>query len=118
MNFEINPDVALAADVEAATRLPADRRRAAFSFVKAGGLTVRPPEWLVRGYIEADTVGVGYGRFGSLKSFAFLDLAFSVATGSPWLGNETKLGPVLYIAGEGCRVARSFLTTEDFLPIY
>jgi AAA domain len=35
------------------------------------------------------------------KSFAAIDLACCIATGTPWHGNKTNPGPVFYIAGEG-----------------
>jgi len=35
------------------------------------------------------------------KTFIALDMAFSVATGTPWQGHDTKQGSVVYIAAEG-----------------
>ena len=38
---------------------------------------------------------------GQGKSFFGLDLALSIATGTPWLARPVRQGPVLYIAAEG-----------------
>jgi AAA domain len=59
------------------------------------------PEWLVDGLIEETTTGALVGPSGAGKSFAAVDLALCVATGSTWLGRETKTGMVFYLAGEG-----------------
>jgi hypothetical protein len=60
-----------------------------------------PVTWLVNGMIAAGSVGAIYGAPGAGKSFLALDLAFSVATGRPWLGQPVVAGGTLYIAGEG-----------------
>jgi hypothetical protein len=61
----------------------------------------KPPSWLVKGYLEADGLGLLYGAPKKGKSFAAIDWACSVATGSAWHGHATKQGPVFYLAGEG-----------------
>ncbi|MGE4442725.1 MAG: AAA family ATPase [Desulfomicrobium sp.] len=61
-------------------------------------------EWLVKNYLEADTLTVLFGESGTMKSFVALDLGLCIASGTPWHGNEVKnSGPVFYIAGEGFR---------------
>ncbi|WFM72292.1 helicase RepA family protein [Halomonas sp. CKK8] len=79
------------------------RHRGAFGFVHAGELVanLQPVSWLVRGYLEADSLALVYGEPGHGKSFLAIDLAASIATGTPWHGAETKPGAVFYIAGEG-----------------
>lgn len=78
--------------------------RAGFTFtsvadsLRAG---VKPIQWLVRNYIEADSLALMFGDPGCGKSFAAIDLACCIATGTPWHGNRTYPGPVFYIAGEG-----------------
>ncbi len=64
----------------------------------------RLTEWLVKDYLEADTLTVLFGESGTMKSFVALDLGLCIATGTPWHGSEVKNpGPVFYIAGEGFR---------------
>jgi len=45
-----------------------------------------PPSWLVDGLWPADAYGVLGAEDKAGKSWAFLDLAVSVVTGTPWLG--------------------------------
>lgn len=62
------------------------------------------PDWLIRGYLEADTLAVLFGASGSMKSFVAIDLSFCIATGLTWHGAPVpRPGPVFYIAGEGFR---------------
>lgn len=60
------------------------------------------PSWLVDGLWEEEGVGILGGAPKSCKSWLALDLAFSVATGTPALGKyEVKTpGPVLIFAAE------------------
>lgn len=62
---------------------------------------IKPIDWLVRGYIENDSLALIYGAPGSGKSFVTVDLACSIATGTDWFGHKVKPGSVYYIAGEG-----------------
>lgn len=65
-------------------------------------LSMAAPAWLIADHIHQDEIGVLYGKPNSGKSFVALDMALSVATGAPWLGQyATRQGPVLYLAGEG-----------------
>lgn len=46
----------------------------------------RPPrEYVVNGILSAPSLSIWYGSPGSLKTMVLLDLALSVATGTPWL---------------------------------
>ncbi len=58
--------------------------------------------WLVEGLWEEEGVGILGGAPKSCKSWLALDVAFSVATGTPALGKyEVKTpGPVLIFAAE------------------
>lgn len=58
-------------------------------------------EWLVKGAIQSDAVGILFGASGTFKTYLAIDLALHVAHGLRWLGRRTKAGPVLYIAAEG-----------------
>jgi hypothetical protein len=60
-----------------------------------------PVDWLVKGFIERDTVGLFFGDPGSYKTFLAMDIAYHCATGKDWHGCTVVRGPVYYIAGEG-----------------
>ncbi|WP_172656298.1 AAA family ATPase [Halomonas sp. PR-M31] len=74
-----------------------------FAFAGAGELVaaLRPINWLVCDRLEADSLALMYGEPGHGKSFVALDLAASVATGTPWHDHPTKQGAVFVVAGEG-----------------
>lgn len=57
-------------------------------------------EWLIDGVLPKGAVVLLSGREGSMKSYLALSMAHAVATGSPWLGKQTKQGPALYLDGE------------------
>jgi hypothetical protein len=84
---------------------PADdtRREPAkpFTFVAVGDLKYSPPEFLVDGMIETDTLGLIFGDPGCGKSFMAVDLSLCVASGADFHGRFVKQGSVFYIAGEG-----------------
>lgn len=56
---------------------------------------------LVQGVVPAGALAVLVGKPGSMKTFAALDLALSVANGVPWCGRRVQQGRVLYVLGEG-----------------
>lgn len=73
-----------------------------FHIYSAEEVGKRPPaKWLIKGMLPEKSLVMLYGRSGSGKSFAALDLAGHVALGRPWNGKKTKAGRVLYIAAEG-----------------
>ncbi|CAM5420211.1 hypothetical protein FALB51S_02494 [Frigidibacter albus] len=80
-----------------AARAPAKQ----FPFVAVGDLEYRPPEFLVDGLIETDTLGLIFGDPGCGKSFLAVDLALCVAAGADFHGRGVRQGAVFYIAGEG-----------------
>lgn len=83
---------------------PAKAPGSAFAFVAVGDRLragLKPVQWLVRNYVEADSLALLFGDPGCGKSFAAIDLACCIATGTPWHGNKTTPGAVFYIAGEG-----------------
>jgi hypothetical protein len=51
--------------------------------------------------LETESLGMIFGDPGSGKSFVAVDLALSVATGTPFHGRAVRQGPVFLIAGEG-----------------
>ena len=77
----------------------------------AAGLFVWPHEldnlpemsWRVEGIMPNDSTGMLYGKFGSRKTFATLDMACCIATGKAWHGHAVEKGYVIYIYAEGLR---------------
>jgi hypothetical protein len=62
-----------------------------------------PPTWLVEGLWPRDAYGVFAAEDKAGKTWAILDLALSVAAGTPWLGHFAcpPSGRVLVFLGEG-----------------
>jgi hypothetical protein len=83
--------------------LPEPQPAARPLFTRIGELLAHPQpvDWLVRGWLERDTVAALIAEPGRGKSFAALDMACCVALGKPWHGIPTKQAPVLFLAGEG-----------------
>lgn len=61
-----------------------------------GSDLARPPE-LVQGVLHQGSKMVIAGGSKSFKTWTLIDLAVSVATGTPWWGFETKQGRVVYM---------------------
>jgi len=58
--------------------------------------------WLVNKLIPERGAGLASGQWGTAKTFAMLDLAASIMTGTPFAGREVnRRGGVLFIAAEG-----------------
>lgn len=74
-------------------------------FVRLSDMGDRPPavDWLIRDYLERDTITQLFGDPGSGKSHVALDMALSIAHGLDWRGCATARGSVFYLAGEGLR---------------
>ena len=84
-------------------------------------LALPDPEWLVEGIIPATSMAQLYGKSGLGKTFVALDMALSVAVGTPWLGSyKVRQGPVVYVAAEGLAGmksrARAWLKHHDHEP--
>jgi hypothetical protein len=60
-------------------------------------------DWLIRDYVEAESMAVLFGDPGACKSFIALSWAFCIAAGLPWHGHRTRQGVAVYCAGEGAR---------------
>ena len=73
----------------------------AFAFVPVADLEYRAPDYIIGDLIETETLGLIFGDPGCGKSFLAVDIALSVATGTPFHGRDTKQGSVFFIAGEG-----------------
>ncbi|HQT38123.1 MAG TPA: helicase RepA family protein [Acidocella sp.] len=79
------------------------------------------PQWLVRGFLEKNVLGMIFGASGHGKSFIGLALAASVATGTDFFGRAVAPGGVVYVAGEGHQgIARRLkaweIHAEQILP--
>jgi len=79
-----------------------DRR--GFRFQHANDLVTsfKNVQWLVKNYLEKDSMMMLVAEAGSWKTFIILSLAYCVASGLSWFGNLIKeTGTVFYICGEG-----------------
>ncbi len=86
----------------------------AFSHVKELVKGVKPINWLIKGFLEMDSLSLMFGEPACGKSFSAIDLACCVATGKDWHGMPVKQpGPVFYIAGEGFNgLSRRFMAWQ------
>ena len=75
---------------------------------------VRPPEWLIEPYLQAETCAILTGGYSTYKSFIALDMALSVATGVGRTAWDAQVqGPAVYMLGEGRAGMRSRLATWE-----
>lgn len=72
-----------------------------FNLVPVASLEFKPPSFLIRDVLEADSMALIFGDPGCGKSFVGIDIACCVASGTDWHDFGIKQGPVVYIAGEG-----------------
>lgn len=78
-------------------------RRDDFGFIRVKDLLTKPapiPQ-LIDGIFDCGALAQLFGKSGCGKSFAAIDWACCVATGTDWCGRKVAQGPVFYIAGEG-----------------
>lgn len=72
------------------------------------------PQPLIEDTLDLETVAMIFGYWGSMKSFASIDFAASLATGKPWHGRRVaRPGRVLYIAAEGAYGLNDRLTSWE-----
>jgi hypothetical protein len=63
--------------------------------------------WLITDLVPENGAGLASGQWGTAKTFAMLDLAGSVMTGTPFAGREVaRKGGVLFVAAEGANQIR------------
>ena len=74
---------------------------AAFPFVAVSDLKYSPPEFIVDGLFETETLGLIFGDPACGKSFLAVDIALSVATGTQFHGRDVRQGSVFFIAWSG-----------------
>lgn len=90
------PSMPLAVPVSLLDRLTARTR------ARSELASIRPPTPLIRGVLDAGTMAVLAGKFGTFKSFVALGWLCSLATGVPWLGHAVPAArPVVLVAAEG-----------------
>lgn len=63
-------------------------------------------EYLIKGVLERQSNAVLFGHWNVGKTFVVLDMAASIATGTPWFGKRVKQGKVLYLGYEGQRAMK------------
>ena len=78
-------------------------RAIGFQFVSAAQMLSEPKQlvYLIDELIEHPALVLLFAPPSAGKSFCAIGWACCVATGTPWLGRETKQGSVFYLAGEG-----------------
>lgn len=82
--------------------------QARFSLTQVGTIAKRdPPEWLVDRLIPKADLAMMYGEPGAGKSFVGLDLAFALATGTPFFDLDTVQCPVVWVAAEAAGEMRN-----------
>ena len=72
-----------------------------FELIRVRDMVYTDPEFVIAGLVETESLAAIFGKPGSGKSFVALDMAASVASGTPYHGRAVMQGPVIYIAGEG-----------------
>lgn len=75
-----------------------------FKLIRASDVVaaIKPPTWLIKDWIEHDSLITLFGPPKSYKSFLAFDWGCSIATSTPWCDHSVKkTGLVVYIAGEG-----------------
>ncbi len=69
---------------------------------KKATLNVKPINWLIKGVMQKNELGLIFGPSGERKSFVTLDMALHASNGIEWQGHRVKSKvTVLYLAGEG-----------------
>lgn len=96
--FKPNPDVPGRYTYEPEEKEETRKRFFTFSEIVDSATSV---EWLVKNYLETNSLGLFYGDASSFKSFVVLDIGLCIAYGIPWHGNPVKQGIVVYVCGEG-----------------
>lgn len=62
-----------------------------------------PPEYVIEGMFEVETVNLVSGDTGTAKSILFQDMTVAAATGRTWIGRKVHAERVLYIDEENPR---------------
>ncbi|MEW6076673.1 MAG: AAA family ATPase [Thermodesulfobacteriota bacterium] len=92
---------------------PEKKELGGFSLIRLSEIETRRPDWLVKRFIEVDSLAQFYGDPESCKSLLSIDLAGCVSAGISFHGMPVKQGPVVYIAGEGWNGLRRRFTAWE-----
>lgn len=80
----------------------------------------KPTDWVIRDYLERNTLTYMYGEPGCMKTFLTLDMGLCVASGTSWHGRPVKQSPVLFIIGEGHqgfgKRVKAWCNAHDIVP--
>jgi hypothetical protein len=82
-------------------KITTQKHNNAFMFESIKNTTIKPQDWLIEDFIEANSLAEVFGAPESGKSLLAIDWGLSVAAGFYWQGHRTKQGAVFYVAGEG-----------------
>lgn len=84
-------------------KIPRQKNIRGLGFLSASDVISRAgnPEWIIKRYLEKDTVTVLYGNPSSYKSFLAINMGLHVAAGLPWADQKVNQAPVFYLSGEG-----------------
>lgn len=89
-------------------------QRKPLTFKRFKKADIKPTDWLIKDYLETDSLSVIYGPPANGKSFVALDWAACIATGKDWHGQRVKQGAVFYLVGEGFNgIARRLAAWEQ-----
>lgn len=89
-------------------------QRQPLTFKRFRKADIKPADWLIKGYLETDSLSVIYGPPANGKSFLALDWAACISTGKDWHGQPVKQGAVFYLVGEGFNgIARRLAAWEQ-----
>jgi hypothetical protein len=84
-----------------------------FKWDRLSDIEFTAPDWLVCGMIEREDLACIFGDPSTYKSFLSVNISACIGTGTPFHGQETKQGPVFYVAGEGRKgIKRRFRAWE------
>lgn len=107
-------------DFDAQTDTPDDARPNSFQLASQRAQALIKPD-LVHGVIPDAEFGIIYGKSGSGKSFAAIDLGYHLARGVAWRGRKVKQRNVFYVAAEGATGVRkrtaAYATYHDVDPL-
>jgi hypothetical protein len=82
-----------------------------FKLEKLSEILKQPrPTWLIQDLLLRDTTSLITADYATYKTFAALDIALCVATGTPFHGMEVKWGNVVYICAEGAFTMKDRVT--------
>ena len=76
-----------------------------------------PSDPLIDDLLDAGAFSVVFGDSNAGKTFVVLDMAYHVATGTPWNEKDVKRGLVVYVAAEGgTRIKRRLAALKQHFP--